>query len=164
MERKRGNVIIGACENGKRVIEWEEKRPITQLQCLGAPPVAMSHTHSAFTIFSSSSLSASKESLRPQTHVSSHLSSWLSLLVTLHVLCQISDHKMNKNSQSVTSISFFFFRTKEFYSFIHIHRMHKTDLSNCYPLGLLFKEPSVKTIRPVVLILKKEKRWVAEFM
>ena len=28
----------------RRVIEWEEKRPIAQLQCLGAPPVAMSHT------------------------------------------------------------------------------------------------------------------------
>ena len=45
-------------------IEWEEKRPIAQLQCLGAPPVAMSHTHSAFIIFSSSSSLFLKESKR----------------------------------------------------------------------------------------------------
>ena len=65
MERKmEKRVIIGPCENGKRVIEWEEKRPITQLQCLGAPPVAMSHTHSAFIIFSSSSSLFLKESKR----------------------------------------------------------------------------------------------------
>ena len=72
MKRKRegqglsseGKLSCGKGENGKRVIEWEGKRPIAQLQCLGAPPVAMSHTHSAFIIFSSSSSLFLKESKR----------------------------------------------------------------------------------------------------